>query len=152
MQAGTIDIPSELATRLMVDASCGALCTKAKLNPASPHLWTISSDRPEPRLAQPELLAFMQRIAVTEDAAINELGREARHACRMAVTTVSGNVFNEYVVDRRGSPENPVKPQGLEAKFRANVRGCLSEDDAPQAMTHLYQRKTRLAAGHPLTV
>jgi hypothetical protein len=69
----------------------------------------------------------------------------------MAVT-VSGNVFNEYVVDRRGSPENPVKPQGLEAKFRANVRGCLSEDDASQVMTHPDQRKTRLAAGHPLTV
>jgi 2-methylcitrate dehydratase PrpD len=108
------------------------------------------NDFTEERLAKPELLAFMQRIAVTEDAAINDLGREARHACRMSLTTVSGAVFDEYVVDRRGSPENPVKPQELEAKFRASVRGILSEGDAEQVM-RLVGELDRLDNCEPLT-
>lgn len=80
-----------------------------------------AADYVEARLEDPELMRFMQRIEVFEDAAINARGRAARHACRMEVTTVSGERLAEDVFDRRGSPENPVGTAEIEAKFRGNV-------------------------------
>jgi 2-methylcitrate dehydratase PrpD len=84
-----------------------------------------AGDYVEARLADPGLLGFMQRIEVFEDEAINARGRAARHACRMEVTTATGERFAEEVFDRRGSPENPVSAAEIAAKFRANVRDRL---------------------------
>ncbi|HEY8289085.1 MAG TPA: MmgE/PrpD family protein [Acetobacteraceae bacterium] len=91
-------------------------------------------DFAEARLADPTLMDFMRRIAVHEDAEIEALGRDARHACRMTVTTRSGQIIQEVVHDRRGSPENPVSRDALEAKFRRNVRHCLPDAQAARVM------------------
>ena len=88
------------------------------------------ADYVEDRLADPALLAFMRRIAVHEDAGIEAMGRHARHACRMTLTTVKGETLQREVIDRRGSPENPVDRAALEVKFRSNVRSCLSGAEA----------------------
>ena len=88
----------------------------------------------EDRLADPALMDFMRRITVHEDAGIEAKGRSARHACRMTVTTRSGQTLHEAVHDRRGSPENPVGRDALEAKFRRNVRACLPDADAARVM------------------
>lgn len=95
----------------------------------------IAADYVEARLEDPALLGFMQRIEVFEDAAINARGRAARHACRMEVTTVSGDRFIEDVFDRRGSPENPVSAAEIEAKFRANARDRLPGSAADRLIT-----------------
>lgn len=88
----------------------------------------------EDRLADPVLLDFMRRITVSVDAAIEARGRQARHACRMTLVTRDGTRLDQAVDDRRGSPENPVDRAALEAKFRANVAGCLSEADAQRVI------------------
>lgn len=93
-----------------------------------------AADFSEGRLADPTLLNFMQRITVSEDAAVNALGRDARHGCRMRVETVSGVVFREDIDDRRGSPENPVSPTAIEAKFRANVQGALTDSESERVI------------------
>lgn len=87
-------------------------------------------DYVEDRLADPDLLAFMQRISVTEDPEINASGRQARHACRMTVTTRTGEKLRKDVYDRRGSPENPVDQVAVKTKFRGNVRNRLTDDQA----------------------
>ncbi len=87
------------------------------------------------RLADPALLGFMRRITVAEDAGINAIGRQARHGCTMTVTTVSGATLRRDVLDRRGSPENPVDNAAVTAKFRANVADCLGDDDAERVIS-----------------
>lgn len=102
-----------------------------------------AGDYVEARLADPELLGFMQRIEVFEDAAINARGRAARHACRMEVMAASGERFAEEVFDRRGSPENPVSAAEIAAKFRANVRDRLPAE-ATDRLIALVERFERL--------
>jgi len=92
------------------------------------------SDFADGRLADPALLGFMQRITVVEDPGIDAIGRQARHGCRMTVTMSSGAIFRKEVLDRRGSPENPVDDAAVTAKFRANVAGCLDERDADRVV------------------
>lgn len=84
-----------------------------------------AGDYVEARLEEPALMGFMRCIEVFEDEAINARGRAARHACRMEVTTASGERFAEEVFDQRGSPENPVCATEIAAKFRTNVRDRL---------------------------
>ena len=91
-------------------------------------------DFTEARLTDPELLDFIPRIHAHDDATINAQGRQARHACHMALTTQSGAVLRQEVYDRRGSPENPVDLAALAAKFRGNVRDCLPDRDAGRIM------------------
>ncbi len=86
------------------------------------------------RLADPALLDFMRRITVHEDPQIEAMGRPARHACRMTVITRTGTQFRSAVYDRRGSPENPVDQHALQAKFRANVRACLTDGEAERVI------------------
>ena len=89
-------------------------------------------DFTEDRLADPALLDFMRRITIAEDEAINARGRAARHGCVMTVTTTAGAIFRETVLDRRGSPENPVSAASVIEKFHANVADCLGRDHAEQ--------------------
>ncbi|MDN3563279.1 MmgE/PrpD family protein [Paeniroseomonas aquatica] len=79
----------------------------------------------EAYLADPAILGFIPRIAVTEDAELEAMGAPFRHACRMVVHARDGGVHRHEVLHRRASPENPVSPAEVEAKFRANVAGML---------------------------
>ena len=53
-----------------------------------------------------------------------------RHAARVAVRTRDGRTFQELLLDRRGSPENPLSPAEIETKFRSVVGSCISTSDA----------------------
>ena len=92
------------------------------------------SDYAQDRLADPALLDFMRGITAFDDPEINAGGRQARHACRMTVTTRGGAILRKAVYDRRGSPENPVDGEAVAAKFRGNVRHCLLDGHADHVM------------------
>ncbi len=109
-----------------------------------------AGDYTEERLADPTLLDFMRRITVFDDPAINARGREARHACRMTVTTRSGTTLRQEVYDRHGSPEHPVSQAALEEKFRGNVKSCLPPPQAERVMA-LVAGFERLASTAELT-
>jgi 2-methylcitrate dehydratase PrpD len=109
-----------------------------------------ASDYVENRLADPSLMDFMGRIAVFEDADINAAGPSARHACRMTVTTRSGEKLRKDVYDRHGSPENPVDQAALQAKFRVSVQGRLPDPQADQ-VSKLVADFDRLPNIQPLT-
>ena len=54
------------------------------------------------------------------------MGHAFRHAARVRVTTRDGRAFSKEILHRRGSPENPLSPDDIVAKFRAITQRCLS--------------------------
>jgi aconitate decarboxylase len=89
-----------------------------------------AADYTDERIAEPAVLAFMTRIKPFEDPAIESRGAAFRHACTMTVRTVGGQVLTHDIWARRGSPENDVSYEEVEAKFHGNVAGRLPAADA----------------------
>jgi 2-methylcitrate dehydratase PrpD len=85
-----------------------------------------ASDYSADSIADPEIVAFMPRIKIAVDSELESRGPAYRHAARVAVLTTDGRTFRREVLHRRGSPENPVTLQHVEAKFDANVSRLLS--------------------------
>jgi 2-methylcitrate dehydratase PrpD len=83
----------------------------------------------EDRLADPKLLAFIDRITATVDPEIESKGAAFRHAARVSIRTRDGRVHSQHVLNRRGSPENPLSAADVEHKFRHVVESCLPPGD-----------------------
>jgi 2-methylcitrate dehydratase PrpD len=83
----------------------------------------------ESRLKDPRILDFIGRIDASVDTVIKEMGAPFRHAARVKVRTRDGRSFEKMLLDRRGSPELPLKPEEIEYKFRHVVSPCLSKSD-----------------------
>jgi 2-methylcitrate dehydratase PrpD len=86
-------------------------------------------DYTEDRIADPETLAFIPRIKVFVDDELEAMGAAFRHAARVTVHTTDGHTVKREVLNRRGSPENPVTPEDVERKFAANLTGILAKDE-----------------------
>jgi len=84
-----------------------------------------ASDYSGDSIADPEIVAFVPRIKIAVDSELESRGPGYRHAARVAVLTTDGRIFRREVLHRRGSPENPVTRQDVEAKFDANVSRLL---------------------------
>jgi len=78
------------------------------------------------RLHDPKIADFIKRISAYVDPEIEIMGAAFRHAARLKVTTRDGRRFEKFILDRRGSPENPLKPEDIEYKFRHVTRSCLT--------------------------
>ena len=83
----------------------------------------------EKRLAEPRILDFITRVQARVDPEIEAMGPPFRHAARVAVTTRDGRTVRHEILNRRGSPENPMSPEEVEYKFRNVVESCLSARD-----------------------
>ena len=83
-------------------------------------------DYTEDRIADPETLAFIPRIKVFVDDELEAMGPAFRHAARVTVRTADGRTLKREVLNRRGSPENPVTREDVERKFAANLAGILA--------------------------
>lgn len=81
----------------------------------------------ESRLHDPKILDFITRIQARVDPEIENMGAAFRHAARMTLKTRDGRTLSREILHRRGSPENPLKPEEVEYKFRNVVRSCLSQ-------------------------
>jgi 2-methylcitrate dehydratase PrpD len=79
----------------------------------------------EDRLRDPAILDFIQRIEASVDAEIEAMGPAYRHGARLRLHTRDGRSFDKLILDRRGSPENPLRPEDIEYKFRHVVSSCL---------------------------
>lgn len=88
----------------------------------------------EDRLRDPKVLDFMGKVSAFVDPEIEKKGPAFRHAVRMAVTTKDGRRFTREVLYRRGSPENPLKPEDIEYKFRSVARACLTSADTEKVL------------------
>ena len=93
-----------------------------------------AADYGEADIANPQLLGFMSKIRIEEDAELESRGPAFRHAARVRVQTNDGRSFAREILHRRGSPENPVKWDDVERKFSANIAGLLAPDAASQLL------------------
>lgn len=83
----------------------------------------------EDRLADPKIMDFIGRINARIDPEIEAMGPAYRHAARVAVQTRDGREFKREILNRRGSPENPLSHEEVVYKFRNVVESCLSAKD-----------------------
>jgi 2-methylcitrate dehydratase PrpD len=72
---------------------------------------------------------FIKRIHARIDPEIEAMGPAYRHAARVAITTRDGRQFKHEILNRRGSPENPLSHDDVVYKFRNVVESCLSKRD-----------------------
>lgn len=79
------------------------------------------------RLNDPAIFDFITRISACVDPEIEKMGAAFRHAARVKVMARDGRCVEKLLHHRRGSPENPLKPEDIEYKFRNVVSGCLSK-------------------------
>ena len=83
----------------------------------------------EDRLTDPKILEFIKRIHARIDPEIEAMGPAYRHAARVIITTHDGRQFKHEILNRRGSPENPLAHEEVVYKFRNVVASCLSSPD-----------------------
>jgi 2-methylcitrate dehydratase PrpD len=88
----------------------------------------------ESRLTDPKLFAFMQKVHAYIDPDIEAMGVAFRHASRVKVTTNQGEVFDQEILNRRGSPENPLSKDDIQFKFRNVVSGILQDSQIDQVI------------------
>lgn len=81
------------------------------------------------RMKDPALLGYIPRITIHEDAELEAMGHNFRHACRMKVTTVDGRVLAHEILYRRGSADSDVGKEEIRRKFSGNVQGLLRDAD-----------------------
>lgn len=81
----------------------------------------------EKRLADPLLLDLIKRIEAYEDEEIEAMGPAFRHAAVVTVMTRDGRRLTHRILNRRGSPENPISASDVQYKFRNVVRPCLTQ-------------------------
>ncbi|MBO9357091.1 MmgE/PrpD family protein [Bordetella petrii] len=82
----------------------------------------------EKRLADPALLDLIRRTEAYEDAEIEAMGPPFRHAATVTVRTRDGRELTHRILNRRGSPENPISAGDVEYKFRNVAHSCLPAD------------------------
>jgi len=83
----------------------------------------------EERLNDPRVLDFVKRVSARIDPEIEAMGAAFRHAARVIVRTRDGRTFKGELMNRRGSAENPLKPEDITYKFRQVARSCLAPSD-----------------------
>ncbi|WP_144631054.1 MmgE/PrpD family protein [Bordetella genomosp. 13] len=81
------------------------------------------------RLADPALMRFIARIEARVDDEIEAMGPAFRHAAVVTIRTRDGRELTHRILNRRGSPENPISADDVEFKFRNVVGSCLAAAD-----------------------
>jgi 2-methylcitrate dehydratase PrpD len=82
------------------------------------------------RLRDPRLLDFIGRVTARVDPEIDAMGPAFRHAARVAIRTRDGRALRHEILNRRGSPENPLGYEDIEYKFRQVTAAVLSRKHA----------------------
>lgn len=101
------------------------------------------------KLIDPKLKLFMQKVHAYIDSDIEAMGVAYRHASRVKVTTTKDEVFQQEILDRRGSPENPLSKQDIQFKFRSVVSGILRDSQIDE-MIELVDKLEDLADLGPI--
>ena len=105
----------------------------------------------EDRLNDPRVVDFIARIEAYVDADIDAMGPNARHAARLIVVTRDGRDLRQEVLQRRGSPENPLTPEEVAHKFRS-IAGARLARDRVERIAELTARLEQLETVRDLAV
>ena len=83
-------------------------------------------------IKDPGVLKFIEKITADVDPEIEEKGPAFRHMAKVRVRTTDGRTFEETVTYRKGSPDNPLTGDEVEAKYFALVSNILGKAKAKQ--------------------
>jgi len=106
----------------------------------------------EAKLTDPKLKTFMQKVHAYIDPDIEKMGVAYRHASRVKVTTTKGEVVLQEILDRRGSPENPLSKSDIQFKFKNVVSGILSDSQIDEMIQLVDQLETLSDLGPIMTL
>ena len=73
----------------------------------------------ETRLADPRILDIIGLLQVEPDEEYDRGGDASRHCARVEIVAQNGRAFHREVLDRPGSPANPMTDEALRKKFAA---------------------------------
>src|SRR5689334_21439064 len=90
----------------------------------------------ESAIRDPELLALAAKVRYEVDPTIDYPRHFEGH---VQVKMQDGHVFTEDQLHPRGGYEDPLPPEEVEAKFRANARLALAEDDVEEIIKMVQQ-------------
>jgi 2-methylcitrate dehydratase PrpD len=82
----------------------------------------------EDRLADPAALAIIKKMSIEVDPKYDVGGDATRHCARVEMITNDGRSFAREVLERPGSPGNPLSPQQLRRKFETLAGAVLPLD------------------------
>jgi 2-methylcitrate dehydratase PrpD len=82
----------------------------------------------EDRLTDPAALAMIERIRIEVDPKYDVGGDATRHCARVLLVTTDGRRFDREVLERPGSPGNPLTPRQLQRKFETLAATVLSPE------------------------
>jgi len=86
----------------------------------------------EERLSDPAALAMIERIRIEVDPKYDVGGDATRHCARVLIVTTDGRRFEREMLERPGSPGNPLSPQHLRRKFETLADAVLPPDRITQ--------------------
>jgi 2-methylcitrate dehydratase PrpD len=108
----------------------------------------------EERLADPRILAFIPRIRVTVEPRYDALGNPFRYALHMTVRTTGGATYEREIMQRPGSPQNPLSAAQLRDKFALLASYALTQpqiDRVAACVDELEQLPSVVPLAHALT-
>lgn len=103
----------------------------------------------ETRLADPRVMALIERIRIAHDPAFDAGGAGSRHAVRVEAELSDGNTWTENVDQRRGSSRYPLTRADIERKFRSLAKVVLSPASA-EKIIEMVDRLDGLETMEPL--
>jgi 2-methylcitrate dehydratase PrpD len=86
----------------------------------------------EDRLTDPAALAMIERIAIEVDTRYDVGGDATRHHARVELVAKDGRRFAREVLERPGSPGNPLSPEQLAKKFSTLAAAVLPAERIPK--------------------
>ncbi len=87
----------------------------------------LPSSFSEQKLQDPAIRAMLKKIKVVADPEIDALFPAVKRAV-VSITTSDGSIHSEQVDHAKGSPENPMSDEEVQAKFIANCGGVLAHE------------------------
>ena len=79
----------------------------------------------EERLSDPAALALIEKIRIEVDPKYDVGGDATRHCARVLIVTTDGRRLEREVLERPGSPGNPLSPPQLRRKFETLAAAVL---------------------------
>ena len=86
----------------------------------------------EDRLADPAALAMIERITIEADTRYDAGGDTTRHHARVELVAKDGRHFTREILERPGSPGNPLSPEKLAKKFSTLAAAVLPAERIPK--------------------
>jgi 2-methylcitrate dehydratase PrpD len=92
----------------------------------------------EDRIADKAVLDLIPRIEIRHDPALDAGGAAKRHAVKARARAADGRIWEQYVEQRRGSPQHPLGRAELEAKFRRTAGAALAPETVGQLIDVIF--------------